>query len=201
MLGKSMSARRASLVRNTRETQISLQVNLDGSGKTSARTGVPFLDHMLDLLGRHSLCDLTVKAKGDIDVDYHHLVEDLGIALGETVRKALGDKKGIVRYGFSILPMDECLARVAIDFSGRPYLVYRVKSVKKRVRDFDIGLIREFMQGFANAAQCNLHIELLYGDEPHHIVEAIFKGLAKALDMAKTRDPRVKGVPSTKGKL
>ncbi len=201
MLGKSMSARRASLVRNTRETQISLQINLDGSGKTSARTGVPFLDHMLDLLGRHSLCDLTVKARGDLEVDYHHLVEDLGIALGETVRKALGDKKGIVRYGFSILPMDECLARVALDFSGRPYLVYRVKSVKKRIRDFDIGLIREFMQGFANAAQCNLHIELLYGDEPHHIVEAIFKGLAKALDMAKTRDPRVKGVPSTKGKL
>jgi len=196
-----MKTRRATLVRNTRETQISIQLNLDGSGKSLVRTGVPLLDHMLDLWARHSLCDLTVRAKGDLEVDYHHLIEDLGIALGETARKALGDKKGITRYGFSILPMDECLARVALDFSGRPYLVYRVKSVKKRIRDFDIGLIREFMQGFANAAQCNLHMELFYGDEPHHIVEALFKALAKAFDMAKTRDLRVKGVPSTKGKL
>jgi imidazoleglycerol-phosphate dehydratase len=195
------SARKDTLVRNTRETQIALRINLDGSGKSSVKTGVPFLDHMLDLLARHSLCDLQIKAKGDIEVDYHHLVEDLGIALGEGIRRALGDKKGITRYGFSILPMDECLTRVALDFSGRPFLVYRVKSVKKRIRDFDIFLIREFMQGFANAAQCNLHIELLYGDEPHHIVESIFKALAKSLDMAKTRDPRVKGVPSTKGKL
>ncbi len=196
-----MKTRRASLERNTRETRISICLNLDGQGFAKIRTGVPFLDHMLDLLARHALCDLEIRARGDLEVDYHHLVEDLGIALGETVRSALGDKRGITRYGFSILPMDECLARVALDFSGRPYLVYRVKSVKKRVRDFDIALIREFMQGFANAAQANLHVELLYGDEPHHIVEAIFKGLAKALDMAKTRDPRVKGVPSTKGKL
>ncbi len=196
-----MKTRRASLERHTRETRISIRLNLDGQGRAKVRTGVPFLDHMLDLLARHSLCDLEVRARGDLEVDYHHLVEDLGIALGETVRTALGDKRGINRYGFSILPMDECLARVALDFSGRPYLVYRVKSVKKRIRDFDIALIREFMQGFANAAQANLHVELLYGDEPHHIVEAIFKGLAKALDMAKTRDSRVKGVPSTKGKL
>ena len=196
-----MPSRKASLIRNTNETQISIQLNLDGSGAAQIKTGVPFLDHMLDLLARHSLMDLKVKATGDLDVDYHHLVEDLGIALGETIRKALGDKKGIRRYGFFLLPMDECLARIALDFSGRPYLVYKVKSVKKRVRDFDIFLIREFMQGFANAAQCNLHIELLYGDEPHHIVEAIFKGLAKALDTAKTLDPRVKGIPSTKGKL
>ena len=196
-----MSSRLAHLIRNTRETKIAIRLNLDGSGRASVKTGVPFLDHMLDLLARHSLCDLRLQARGDIEVDYHHLVEDLGIALGEAVRKALGDKKGITRYGFFILPMDECLARVALDFSGRAHLVYRVKSSKKRVRDFDIGLIREFMQGFANAAQCNLHIELLYGDEPHHIVEAIFKGLAKALDMAKMRDRRVKGVPSTKGRL
>jgi imidazoleglycerol-phosphate dehydratase len=196
-----MPLRRADLIRNTRETQIALRLNLDGEGKSSVKTGVAFLDHMLDLFARHSLSDLQIRAKGDLEVDYHHLVEDLGIALGETVRKALGDKKGIARYGFFILPMDECLVRVALDFSGRSYLVYRVKLVKKRVRDFDISLIREFMQGFANSAQCNLHIELLYGDEPHHIVEAIFKGLAKALDMAKTRDPRVKGVPSTKGRL
>lgn len=193
--------RRAQLVRNTKETQISIKLNLDGTGKSSIKTGVPFLDHMLDLFAKHSLSDLDIKAKGDLEVDYHHLVEDLGIALGEVLRKALGDKKGIRRYGFFLLPMDECLARVAIDFSGRPYLVYQVKSVKKRIRDFDIFLIREFMQGFANSAQCNLHIELLYGDEPHHIVEAIFKGLAKSIDMAKTLDPRVKGVPSTKGKL
>jgi imidazoleglycerol-phosphate dehydratase len=193
--------RKVRIDRNTRETQISLSINLDGEGKSSIKTGVPFLDHMLDLFARHSVTDLQIKAKGDLEVDYHHLVEDLGIALGEAIRRALGDKRGITRYGFSILPMDECLARVALDFSGRPYLVYRVKSVKKRVRDFDIFLIREFMQGFANSAQCNLHIELLYGDEPHHIVEAIFKGLAKSFDMAKTRDPRVKGVPSTKGKL
>mgnify|MGYP001596033927 CR=1 FL=1 len=193
--------RRAQLTRNTRETQIALRLNLDGRGKASVKTGVPFLDHMLDLLARHSLCDLRLQARGDIEVDYHHLVEDLGIALGEATRKALGDKRGIARYGFAILPMDECLARVALDFSGRPCLVYRVKSVKKRVRDFDIALVREFMQGFANAAQCNLHIELLYGEEPHHIIEAIFKGLAKAFDMAKTRDLRVKDVPSTKGRL
>ncbi len=196
-----MNSRSANLVRKTRETQIKLYLNLDGVGSSSIKTEIPFLNHMLDLLARHSLCDITLQAKGDLEVDYHHLVEDLGIAFGEALRKAFGDKKGIRRYGFAILPMDDCLARVALDLSGRPYLVYRVKLVKKRIRDFDITLIREFMQGFVNAAQCNLHIELLYGDEPHHIIEAIFKGLAKALDMAKTRDPRVKGVPSTKGKL
>lgn len=196
-----MKPRKARLERNTRETQIRVALNLDGSGAARARTGVPFLDHMLDLLARHALCDLEVRAKGDIEVDYHHLVEDLGIALGEAVRVALGDKKGIARYGFALLPMDECLARAALDFSGRPFLVYRVKFVKKRIRDFEVALVREFMQGFANAAQCNLHLELLYGDEPHHIAEALFKALAKALDMAKSRDPRVRGVPSTKGKL
>lgn len=196
-----MPTRRATIIRNTRETQIFITLNLDGKGASSVQTGVAFLDHMLDLLARHGLCDLKIRAKGDLEVDYHHLVEDLGITLGEAVRKALGDKKGINRYGWSLLPMDECLCRVALDLSGRPYLVYRVKSIKKRIRDFDIGLIREFMQGFVNATQCNLHIELLYGDEPHHIVESIFKGLAKALDIAKTHNPRVKGIPSTKGKL
>jgi len=196
-----MSSRSASLTRNTRETQIQLRLNLDGAGRSSIATGVPFLDHMLDLFTRHSLCDLSLRAKGDLEVDYHHLVEDLGIALGEAVRKALGDKKGITRYGFSILPMDECLARVALDFCGRSCLFYRVKSVKKRIRDFDITLIHEFMRGFTNAAQCVLHIELLHGDEPHHMIEAIFKGFARALDMAKTRDPRIRGVLSTKGKL
>ena len=196
-----MPSRRSTIRRNTRETQISLSLNLDGGGKASVRTGVPFLDHMLDLFARHSVCDLQLKAKGDLNVDYHHLVEDLGIALGEAVRDALGDKRGIARYGFALVPMDECLARAAVDFSGRPCLVYRVKTVRKRIRDFDIALIKEFMQGFVNGSRCNLHLELLYGEEPHHIVEAVFKGLAKAFDMAKTRDPRVKGVPSTKGKL
>lgn len=193
--------RLAKIVRNTRETQIALSLNLDGSGKTSVSTGVPFLDHMLDLLGRHALVDLKLKAKGDVAVDYHHLVEDLGIALGDAVRKALGRKEGIRRYGFWILPMDETLARVAIDFSGRPCLVYRVRVRRARIRDFNVSLIREFMQGFSNAAQCNLHIELLYGEEPHHVVEAIFKGLAKSIDVAKQRDSRVRGVPSTKGML
>jgi imidazoleglycerol-phosphate dehydratase len=193
--------RTATIVRKTRETRISLKLNLDGSGKTSITTGVAFLDHMLDLLARHSVVDLQLKARGDIEVDYHHLVEDLGIALGEAFKKALGNKKGIRRYGFWILPMDETLARVALDFSGRPFLIYRVTSRKARIRDFNISLIREFMQGFSNAAQCNLHVELLYGDEPHHIVEAIFKGLAKAIDIAKQRDSRIKGVPSTKGIL
>jgi imidazoleglycerol-phosphate dehydratase len=193
--------RTANIVRNTRETRIALKLNLDGSGKSSISTGVRFLDHMLDLLARHSLVDLTIKARGDIDVDYHHLVEDLGIALGDAFRKALGNKKGICRYGFWVLPMDETLARVAVDFGGRPHLVYRVRTRKAKIRDFNISLIREFMQGFANAAQCNLHIELLYGDEPHHIVEAVFKGLAKAIDVAKQRDARIKGVPSTKGVL
>ena len=193
--------RTANIVRNTRETQIRLKLNLDGSGKASVSTGVRFLDHMLDLLARHSLVDLSIKARGDVDVDYHHLVEDLGIALGEAFKKALGDKKGIRRYGFWILPMDETLAQVALDFSGRPFLVYRVRARKAKIRDFNISLIREFMQGFSNAAQCNLHIELLYGDEPHHISEAIFKGLAKAIDVAKQKDGRIKGVPSTKGTL
>ncbi|MBV9463163.1 MAG: imidazoleglycerol-phosphate dehydratase HisB [Verrucomicrobiae bacterium] len=193
--------RSASVVRNTRETQISVQLALDGSGKASVDTGVPFLDHMLELLARHGLMDLKLKARGDLDVDYHHLVEDLGITLGEAIRKALGKKEGIRRYGFWIMPMDETLARAVVDFSGRPYLVYRVRARKSKIRDFDISLIREFMQGFANAAQCNLHLELLYGEEPHHVVEALFKGMARAIDMAKERDPRVRGVPSTKGKL
>jgi imidazoleglycerol-phosphate dehydratase len=191
----------AKIVRNTKETRIALKLNLDGSGKSAVSTGIPFLNHMLDLLARHSVIDLQIKAKGDLAVDYHHLVEDLGIALGEAFRKALGDKRGIRRYGFWLLPMDETLARVALDFSGRPHLVYRVKTRKARIRDFDIGLIREFMQGFANAAQCNLHIELLYGDEPHHVVEAVFKGLAKAIDLAKQKDSRIRGIPSTKGML
>jgi imidazoleglycerol-phosphate dehydratase len=162
---------------------------------------------MLTLLAKHSLCDLTIEATGDLDVDAHHTVEDVGIALGQAFLKALGDKKGIRRYGWALVPMDEALAqaRVALDFSNRPYLVFTCRGWKQianvEIRGFRVGLVREFLQGFANEARCNLHVDVLRGDEPHHIVEAIFKALAKAIDLACQRDPRVKGVPSTKGKL
>ena len=202
-----MRKRTAKVQRNTAETQISLSLTIDGSGKANVSTGVPFFDHMLALLAKHSLCDLTVKAKGDLDVDAHHTVEDVGITLGQAFIRALGDKKGIRRYGWALVPMDEALAqaRVALDFSNRPYLVFTCKGWKQIVnvelKGFRVGLVREFLQGFANEARCNLHMDVLRGDEPHHIVEAIFKALAKALDLACQRDPRVKGVPSTKGKL
>jgi imidazoleglycerol-phosphate dehydratase len=199
--------RSAKVQRNTAETRISLALVIDGAGKAEIETGVPFFDHMLTLLAKHSLCDLTVRATGDLDVDAHHLVEDVGIALGQAFVKALGDKRGIRRYGWVLVPMDEALAqcRVALDFSNRPYLVFTCKDWKQianvELRSFRVGLVREFLQGFANEARCNLHVDVLRGDEPHHVVEAIFKALAKALDQACQRDRRVKGVPSTKGKL
>ena len=193
--------------RHTSETQIALALTIDGTGKSDVKTGIPFFDHMLTLLAKHSLCDLTVRATGDLDVDPHHTVEDVGIALGQAFVQALGDKRGIRRYGWALVPMDEALAqcRVALDFSNRPYLVFTCKGWKQianvELRNFRVGLVREFLQGFANEARCNLHVDVLRGDEPHHVVEAIFKALAKALDLACQRDPRVKGVPSTKGKL
>jgi imidazoleglycerol-phosphate dehydratase len=199
--------RSAKVKRTTAETQIALALTIDGAGRAKIDTGVPFFDHMLTLLAKHSLCDLRVKATGDLDVDAHHLVEDVGIALGQAFVKALGDKRGIRRYGWALVPMDEALAkaRVSLDFSNRPYLVFSCKSWKQianvELKGFRVGLVREFLQGFANEARCNLHVDVLRGDEPHHIVEAIFKALAKALDLACQRDPRVKGVPSTKGKL
>jgi imidazoleglycerol-phosphate dehydratase len=187
-----------------------LALTIDGAGRASVKTGVPFFDHMLTLLAKHSLCDLTVRATGDLDVDAHHTVEDVGIALGQAFVQALGDKCGIRRYGWALVPMDETLAeaRIALDFSSRPFLVFEAKNWRRianvslgRKQEFRVGLVKEFLQGFANEARCNLHVDVLRGDEPHHVVEAIFKALAKALDLACQRDPRVKGVPSTKGKL
>ena len=220
-----MKRRTASLKRVTGETQISLELNLDGSGKSSIRTGVPFFDHMLTLFAKHATMDLKLVCKGDLEVDAHHTVEDCGIALGQAFAQALGEKRGLRRYGAGFhpknpftgeayLPMDECLARCVIDFSGRPYLVWRglnefgLKKISKLEKKqdasstFRFGLAREFFQGFTNEARCNLHLELLYGDEPHHIVEALFKAFARATDFACQRDARIAGqIPSTKGKL
>ncbi len=188
--------------RETKETQIDLKINLDGNGVSEISTGIPFLDHMLELFSRHGLFDLNIKAIGDLDVDYHHLVEDIGIALGKTVKSALGDKRGIKRYGFFILPMDECLVRVVLDLSGRTHFVYNVNLSNHYIRDFNVGLIKEFFQAFANSAGANLHITLEYGEEPHHISEGIFKSFSRALDVATAIDLRLNNqLPSTKGTL
>jgi len=194
-------SRKTSLERITKETQIKLTLEIDGRGEAKIYTSVPFLDHMLDLFTRHGLFDLQVEAKGDIDIDFHHTVEDVGIVLGQAFREALGDKKGIRRYGQASVPMDETQASVAIDLSGRPYMVYNVKLPKVKIGEFDVELAREFFQAFANNAGANLHINVLYGDNVHHILEACFKGMARALDMATQTDPRIEGVLSTKGKL
>jgi imidazoleglycerol-phosphate dehydratase len=194
-----MQKRTASITRTTRETQIALTVNIDGSGRSSIETGIPFFNHMLELLAKHGLFDLTVKATGDLDVDYHHTVEDVGLVLGEALDKALGDRKGIARYGFSLLPMDEALCQVAIDLGGRPYFVYRLANKKKKIRDFDVFLLKHFFESLARTARMNLHIDQPYGEDVHHVYEAMFKGTARALYMACARDPRVSGVPSSKG--
>lgn len=196
-----MKKRIAKIERKTKETDIKLTLDLDGDGVYSNKTGIPFLDHMLDLLAKHALLDLNVRCKGDLEVDYHHTVEDVGIALGEAVNQALGDRHGINRYGWALLPMDEALCQVALDLGGRPFLVYSVATKKRKIRDFDIDLIEEFFRGFVTQARMNLHIHHLYGNEPHHAIESIFKGVAKALLHATTRNPRVKGVPSSKGVL
>lgn len=199
--------RTAKVQRHTAETQIALKLTIDGAGKADVKTGLPFFDHMLTLLAKHSLCDLSVRATGDLDVDAHHTVEDIGIALGQAFGQALGDKKSIRRYGWALVPMDETLAqcRVALDFSNRPYLVFTCPGWKQianvELGRMRVGLVKEFLQGFANEARCNLHVDVLRGEEPHHVVEAIFKALAKALDLACQRDRRVKGLPSTKGRL
>ena len=194
--------REAEITRDTKETKISFKLNIDGSGQADISTGIAFLDHMLQLFARHGFFDLSIEAKGDIDVDYHHLVEDMGISMGQAVKEALSDKAGIRRYGFFVLPMDETLATVALDISNRGYLVYDVDCPNPQVRDFNIHLFKEFFQAFANEVACNLHIRLEYGDEPHHVAEAIFKGFAKALDLATKAEPRLAGkVPSTKGTL
>ena len=220
-----MLARTASIRRATSETKIALTLNLDGRGKADVKTGLGFFDHMLTAFAKHSVCDLKLRCKGDLHIDAHHTVEDCGIALGQACLQALGDKRGIRRYGTGFdprnpftgeahVPMDECLARCVIDFSGRPYLVWRGMDglVQKRIpledktqdmsSAFRFGLAREFFQGFANEAKCNLHLELLYGGEPHHVVESLFKAFAKAVDFACQHDPRIAGqVPSSKGKL
>lgn len=194
--------RTSEVSRNTNETQIMVSLNLDGSGEGEISTGVPFMDHMLELFSKHGFFDLEIKAKGDIDIDYHHLVEDLGITLGQAFSEALGEKAGIRRYGFFVLPMDETLVTVALDLSNRAFLVFDAPLPISMVRDFNVQLFKEFFQAFANEAGCNLHIRLEHGKEPHHVAEAMFKGFAKALDLATSLEPRLNGgVPSTKGTL
>ncbi len=198
----SQGSRTSTVNRDTAETRISLSVNLDGTGRAEIATGIPFFDHMLTLLAKHASIDLTVKASGDTEVDYHHTVEDVGIVLGQAIREALGEKRGIRRYGFFLLPMDEVLTRVVIDLSNRPMLVYQADITNYMVRDFNIALVREFFQGLTNALACNLHMRLEYGDEPHHVSESFFKCFARALRMAIEVDPRTgDAIPSTKGKL
>ena len=193
--------RTAKIERDTKETQIRLSINLDGSGASNVSTGLGFFNHMLTLFAAHSKVDLDLNVVGDLDVDGHHTVEDVGIALGKAFATALGDKKGVRRYGFFILPMDETLAQTAIDFSGRPFLVYNAKFPVERVGNFDLELVKEFWQGFANSAACNLHINVPYGENGHHISEAIFKSVARSIRAAVEFDPRQTGVPSTKGVL
>jgi imidazoleglycerol-phosphate dehydratase len=196
------SHRIATVSRKTAETDIVLTLAVDGAGASTIETGVPFFDHMLTLFAKHGLFDLTVKAKGDVDVDYHHTVEDVGLVLGQAFKEALGDKIGIRRYGFFFLPMDESLARVVVDVGGRPHLVYEANAPTMFVRDFNIVLVKEFCRAFSNALGANLHVTLIYGEEPHHVAEAIFKGLARALDMATQIEPRAADqLPSTKGKI
>ena len=197
-----MTQRQASVERDTLETQIQVTVNLDGTGECKLDTGVPFLEHMLDQVARHGLIDLEIKAKGDLHIDAHHTVEDIGITIGQAVAQAIGDKKGIVRYGYAYVPLDEALSRVVIDFSGRPGLEYNVKFERSSIGDFDVDLFHEFFQGFINHANVTLHIDNLSGDNAHHIAETIFKAFGRAVRMAITADPRMQGVmPSTKGSL
>lgn len=194
--------RAASVERNTNETQISVTVNLDGSGQYDVKTGVGFLDHMLEQLSRHSLMDLTVRATGDIHIDFHHLTEDVGIALGEAVSKALGSRKGITRYGSALIPMDEALGQVALDLSNRPYLVWKVDFRRDKIGEMDSELFKEWFQAFAQSAGATLHVHSLYGENSHHIIEGLFKALARALRQAVEIDPRkADAVPSTKGVL
>jgi len=194
-------ARSASMDRKTSETEITLSISLDGEGKSSVRTGIPFFDHMLTLFSRHGLIDLDVEAKGDIEVDYHHTVEDVGLALGAAFTKALGDKSGIRRYGSAYVPMDEALARVVVDCSGRPYLAYEVPRGVEAIGLFPFQLVEEFLRAFSVQAGLTLHVSVLAGRDAHHMAEAIFKALGRALDVAVSHDDRVKGIPSTKGVL
>jgi imidazoleglycerol-phosphate dehydratase len=196
-----MKARTASLRRITRETKINIRINLDGNGSAQINSGMPFLDHMLTLLARHSLIDIFLKAKGDLAVDLHHTAEDIGLCLGTSVNKALGTRKGIKRYGFAYAPMDDALSRAVIDLGGRPFLVYETANKHRKILDFDLNLIAELLQAFCVQARMNLHLAQLYGREPHHAYESMFKALALALRSAVAFDLREKGVPSSKGRL
>ena len=193
--------RSAEVERRTKETDIQITLNLDGKGLSSIDTSIPFLDHMFELMAAHGFMDLTVKAKGDTEIDYHHTVEDLGICLGQAISKALGEKKAIKRYGQAIVPMDEALAQVVIDISNRPYLSYKVALETSLTGQFDVGILSEFFRALVNHAGLTMHIELVSGDDPHHSAEAIFKAFARALDDASQREERLEGVPSTKGLL
>jgi imidazoleglycerol-phosphate dehydratase len=202
MLEKPMSYRTAEVTRNTLETQIQVSINLDGTGASKFDTGIPFLEHMLDQISRHGLIDMNIVAKGDLDIDDHHTVEDIGITLGQAFSQALGDKKGILRYGHAYVPLDEALSRVVIDFSGRPGIDYKVDFVRGHIGRFDVDLIHEFFQGFVNHAPATLHIDTLKGRNTHHIAETIFKAFGRAVRHAITADERMAGViPSTKGSL
>jgi len=196
-----MKKRIGSVTRNTRETQISVDVNLDGSGLYSVQTGIPFLSHMLELFSRHALIDLKLKASGDLDVDYHHTVEDIGLALGTAIDQALGDRKGIRRYGSSYIPMDESLSRVVVDLGGRPYLVKQMVCKKRKLLEFELSLFDDFFQAFVVQTRMNLHIEQMLGQEAHHAYESVFKAFAKAMRMATESDPRDAGIPSSKGRI
>lgn len=194
--------RKAGNKRRTKETDISVELNIDGRGTYTVKTSIPFMDHMLELMFKHAPFDAKVKAKGDIEIDDHHTVEDLGITLGKTFKDALGDMKGISRYGFASVPMDEALANVSLDISGRPYLVYNVSFPKRsKIKEFDADLIQDFMQAFASSAGVTLHVNVPYGRNTHHMIEGMFKALGRALRVASQLDPRSKGVPSTKGSI
>ena len=198
----TMTARRADVSRDTRETKIRISIDLDGRGEAKLSTGLPFFEHMLDQVARHGMIDLDVQADGDLEIDAHHTVEDTGIVLGQAVAEALGDKSGITRYGHAYVPLDEALSRVVVDFSGRPGLAYRVSYPRARIGDFDVDLVHEFFQGFVNAAAATVHVDNLQGENAHHIAETVFKAFGRALRMAAAPDPRMQGVvPSTKGRL
>ena len=201
MTRTTQAERRAALTRKTRETDIQLELAIDGSGQYEISTGIAFFDHMLESFTKHGAFDLRLRATGDLSVDFHHTVEDVGIALGQALREALGDARGIRRYGFFVLPMAESRVDVALDVSNRPYLVYRVELANDRIRDFDVSLVEDFLYAFSQNAGIDLHVELRYGKSPHHVVEAIFKGLARALRAALELDPRITDVPSVKGTL
>ena len=199
--GASAAKRRARVARKTKETEISVELTVDGRGRAELDTGIPFLNHMLEIFARHAFFDLTVRARGDLDVDQHHTVEDVGLMLGQALREALGEKVGIRRFGDAACPLDEALVTAVVDLSGRPFLAYNLRIKQARVGDFDTELVHDFLLALTNQVGMNLHLNQIQGRNPHHIIEAGFKALARALDKAKQVDPRVKGVPSTKGAL